>query len=223
VLHLYAVLHADVSLPADLVGLEGADVRAVSAGRLAGAVSEHAGEPPRPSEEAILRHAHVVERLMGAARAVLPARFGDGFRDEDALRSRLQGRAEELIAALEGVAGRVELSLRVVVREAAPREQEPVPGSGRDYMRRLRKRAEEESRRLRSIHEPLARLAVRSVVHRGGSGAVVLGAAYLVGRDEVDRLRDEVARLQAEHRELALVCTGPWPPYSFAEQTVEAA
>jgi len=42
-----------------------------------------------------------------------------------------------------------------------------------------------------------------------------LRAAYLVERPVVARFGSRVQRLQAEHPEAAVLCTGPWPPYSF--------
>jgi hypothetical protein len=43
----------------------------------------------------------------------------------------------------------------------------------------------------------------------------VLRAAYLVERANVARFRALVERLQQQHPEIAVLCTGPWPPYSF--------
>ena len=48
---------------------------------------------------------------------------------------------------------------------------------------------------------------------------LLLSAAYLVPRDGVDDFRGEVVKLERAHPDLALVCTGPWPPYSFAPRT----
>jgi hypothetical protein len=49
------------------------------------------------------------------------------------------------------------------------------------------------------------------------SGWELLRAAYLVDRDAVGGFTARVDALQREHPELAVLCTGPWPPYSFAE------
>jgi hypothetical protein len=44
-----------------------------------------------------------------------------------------------------------------------------------------------------------------------------LNAAYLVARADVAAFREAVARL--EHAPgVTVVCTGPWPPYSFATE-----
>jgi hypothetical protein len=46
----------------------------------------------------------------------------------------------------------------------------------------------------------------------------LLRASYLVEQTAVARFRGTVERLQREHPEAALLCTGPWPAYSFMEQ-----
>jgi hypothetical protein len=46
-------------------------------------------------------------------------------------------------------------------------------------------------------------------------GPELLRAAYLVDRREVPRFRATVERLQSAHPDAAILCTGPWPPYSF--------
>jgi Gas vesicle synthesis protein GvpL/GvpF len=63
------------------------------------------------------------------------------------------------------------------------------------------------------VHEALAALARDTVVRDGPD---LLRAAYLVDRDTVDAFVALVRRLQETHASLALLCTGPWPPYSFA-------
>jgi hypothetical protein len=43
-------------------------------------------------------------------------------------------------------------------------------------------------------------------------------SAYLVPRASVAAVRGLVDRFAAEHPEATVVCTGPWAPYSFAEE-----
>jgi hypothetical protein len=47
--------------------------------------------------------------------------------------------------------------------------------------------------------------------------AEALRAAYLVERGAVRGFTRLVARLDERHPELRLLCTGPWPPYSFVQ------
>ena len=45
---------------------------------------------------------------------------------------------------------------------------------------------------------------------------LLLSAAYLIPRTNLDAFRARVQRLDDQHPALTFVCTGPWPPYSFA-------
>jgi hypothetical protein len=143
--------------------------------------------------ESLWRYETVVEALM-CDRDLLPFRYGTRFEDTSAAARALQERRDELIRALDRVRGAVELSLRV----AAPaRDQE---GGGALAMR--------------AVHAPLSSLA-RASLRFAPRPSELLRAAYLVDRDEVERFVEQVARLQRSQPTLRLLCTGPWPPYSF--------
>ena len=51
-----------------------------------------------------------------------------------------------------------------------------------------------------------------------GESRDLLRAAYLVDRDGSAGFAAAVATHQRAHPHLRLLCTGPWPPYSFAER-----
>jgi hypothetical protein len=71
-----------------------------------------------------------------------------------------------------------------------------------------------QDRLVEELHEPLARLARESTLDRQGGE---LRAAYLVERERVPEFRELAQRVEASP-ELTVVCTGPWPPYSFASE-----
>ncbi len=52
---------------------------------------------------------------------------------------------------------------------------------------------------------------------------LVLSASYLVARADVPRFRAAVEEVERTRPDLTLVCTGPWPPYSFASIDGEGA
>jgi hypothetical protein len=62
------------------------------------------------------------------------------------------------------------------------------------------------------LHEPLARLAHEATLRQHGGE---LSAAYLVAREDAAAFQQAVARLERPP-DVMVVCTGPWPPYSFA-------
>jgi hypothetical protein len=208
VIYLYAIAEELDGLP-DVRGVGGTPLARRSVEDLDLVVSEHDGAELDASEEAVLAHARVVEALVERSAALLPARFGRGFRDEDALREAIEGRAASLREALAQVRGCVEVGVRVVAPEPTAA---PPATSGRAYMEALQARTEEAHR----LHEPLAALARAATRTVGATPRLLLSGAYLVEPGALDAFRRRVGELEARHPELTFVSTGPWPPYSFA-------
>lgn len=212
-IHLYAVVDGLSDLP-PLAGLAEAPLERLRIDDLDVVVSDSANDAAELSEDAVLRHALVVEELMQRSAAVLPGRLGQGFADEAALTHAVHADAERLQNALRQVRGCIEVGLRVLRPERANASERPVAGA--DYMRaRLAEERELESLAA-ELHEPLARLARASTRRSGQTPRLLVEAAYLVPLERLKPFRAEVARLESSRPELAFVCTGPWPPYSFA-------
>lgn len=211
-IYLYAILGEAVQ-PRPLPGLEDAIVETRHAGGLAVAVSEHQAQPDL-SNDAVLRHAQVVEVLSETGVAVLPARLGVAFADEASLQDAVAARQEELSAALDRVRGCAEIGLRVLSPEA--REQPETSLGGGEYMRARLRQATQREQLAETLHDALRLHARDSTERAGPGGPLLLDAAYLVPHDGVDAFAREVRKLERSHPELSLVCTGPWPPYSFA-------
>ncbi|MDX6656089.1 MAG: Gas vesicle synthesis protein GvpL/GvpF, partial [Solirubrobacteraceae bacterium] len=72
-------------------------------------------------------------------------------------------------------------------------------------------------RTLAALHEPLAAVAVAARRWPQRSPEELLRTSYLVDQPAVAQFRGAVESLQREHPETALLCTGPWPAYSFVE------
>jgi hypothetical protein len=83
----------------------------------------------------------------------------------------------------------------------------------------LLSRLERERRRREiaaRIHPPLARLARASATRTNPGNPGLFKAAYLVDEDQVEAFTGRIEHLQDELGGTTIVCTGPWPPYSFA-------
>jgi hypothetical protein len=160
--------------------------------------------------ESLWRHEELVESLM-ATRDLLPVRFGTMLTDADAVADAVGQRGVQLAGQLERVRGAVELAVRVEERLPAELPAES-SASGAEYLRARADRA----RAGRVVHEALAAISRDSTTLLGPE---LLRGAYLVERSAVERFVEHVRSLQAEHTALDLICTGPWPPYSFAERT----
>lgn len=161
-----------------------------------------------PDAAALWQHEERLERLM-AERPLLPVRFGTRVADEAAAAAAVAGRGPELMARLDQVRGAVELAVRVRIADPEP-EPAIVAASGAEYLHARTARTHAAD----AVREALDALARDS---RERSGDEPLRAAYLVDRGAIEDFVVRVRELQAEHPELAILCTGPWPPYSFAE------
>ena len=198
-IELYAITdHPTPPLP------QVAPLRLVATGDLA-AICAPAGDDG-VSADALWRHEAVVEALM-EQRDLLPVRYGTRFDDEDAAARAVEARRDDLAMALDRVRGAVELSLRVIEPGA------PQAGDGASYLRDRRR--QEDARR--ALHEPLAAVARAAMTRPSPDRSELLRAAYLVDRDAVEQVTGLIAQLQAANPTLRLLCTGPWPAYSFAE------
>jgi Gas vesicle synthesis protein GvpL/GvpF len=213
---LYAIADGPVDAPGGVEGVAASAVRAVGADGLVALVSEHE-RAPAVDEAALWAFDEVIESHMGD-RAVLPARFGSMVQDVAALQALLDGRRVELSAKLERVRGAVELGVRAGWRDlpggSAP---DPEP-TGTAYMldRVARnRRARDLAKRIDRVLAPLARATHCQVLARP---AVPVSAAYLVDRGRVGEFAAAVVELDAATEDAELVCTGPWPPYSFTEE-----
>jgi gas vesicle protein GvpL/GvpF len=210
VLYVYAFVEAPARMP-NVRGIDSVALETETAAGFEVVVSRHE-TTPEASEAAIMAHASVVEALVTANEAVLPARFGGIHADAEALRAAIAERAAELEAALARVRGCVELGVRALV----PSRQAVAAPSGAAYMRARLEQRQEAERLADELHAPLAALAREATRTVGATERLLLSAAYLVPEDAVAEFRGVVERLQAARPDLGLVCTGPWPAYSFA-------
>jgi hypothetical protein len=191
-------------------------------------------ERPTVSAEHLADHDAAVRRLAAAADAFLPARFGQTFRDETALRDAVAARATALAEALARVRGCVQMTLRWLHDPAAiPTEAErltasPVERSGDDarpaaggpgtrYLE-ARLAALEMEGALPEVEGDLAALRphVRAERLRRGGAPGLLGTAYhLVRRDVLAAYRGVLDALP-QPAPLRRQASGPWPNYAFA-------
>jgi Gas vesicle synthesis protein GvpL/GvpF len=191
-------------------GLAEAPLEGVRAGDLLAVVTRHDHAPGEPAPDALWAHEQVVERVM-ADRAVLPMRFGTTQPDEAALVEALMTRHDALRAALDRVRGRVEIGVRAVGGEGAPAAAE----TGREWLLGRLETSRRDERVASELHAPLAALAAAERRRAPAAPGEILRAAYLVDRDSLARFGAVVERLQSERPDVAILCTGPWPPYSF--------
>ena len=210
-IYVYAITESSAPVPTGS-GFGGAPLRLTRSASVAALYSTHQAVERSPQRESLLQHEHVVEAAMRQGPA-LPARFGTTFVSDDSLLLAVERAGDRLRRGLQRVRGCVELAVRV----GLPERRRAAPRDGRGYLQaKLADQREVEAISAATL-APLSELAVCARSEANRADGNVLRASYLVHKDEVDRFADEVRLLDDRHPGLWLSCTGPWPPYSFAE------
>lgn len=220
---LYAYAIGMSPEPPDVAGLRGAPLRTVGGpgGGPYAIVSEHGELPLGGEPEDLWVHEDVLEEAMKEG-PVLPMRLGSTFAGDGEFLQAMRERDGEFRRALRRVEGAVELGVRALLApmEAAGEPQRHQTGSGGSGTAYMLSRLEETKagRHLAlAIHQPLAELARASTWQFGGPDRRELISAYLVDHGAVDAFRARVEELE-RGADTAIVCTGPWPPYSFVTE-----
>ena len=237
-IYLYAIIdHPDISACVLSPGITGATVSTLAYAELAAVISRLEGDIVI-CEETLWLHEGIVEKLM-TEHTVLPVRLNTVVDDEQKLVAILAQNYQRLLADLERVRGKVELAVRVFWHGRSDRKadagamERKVPRSssgatiGRDYMgMRLQEERHQQIRRqcaqsvVQVIHGELSGLAAESDCKVLGTPEQVMTAAYLLNTDRVGAFGDRITELVGGHPELRILCTGPWPPYSFVQTRV---
>jgi Gas vesicle synthesis protein GvpL/GvpF len=239
-----------------LAGVAGTQVRTATGAGLTVLVSDV--DLAEFGEAALRRNLEDLDWLEGVARAhhavidaaskmfpVLPTRLATVYSSDETMAAVLDGRRQELLAAMRRVGGRVEWGVKAYAvpeseqPEAGRRQRAPAEGgapadaggrgAGLAYLKRRKEQlsARAESQRsaaagARAVHGHLSGHAAEASLHppqssqlSGDKRPMMLNAAYLVDADDGTGFVAEVAAVADEHPELDLNLTGPWPPYSF--------
>jgi hypothetical protein len=211
---VYGVVGADQTAVVG-TGIDEQPLRGVRDGRLMAIVTDHDAPGPDPDAATLDAYERTVQTLM-ESRAILPAPFGRVLDDDEDVRGMLRRRRRDLLARLDRVHGAVELGLSARWLAASDAARDPRMETGVAYLRdRLETR--QSARRLASELDPLTALArsIRRALSTRRDLPVL--DAYLVDSGRVSEFVALVAELGDRLDGVELVCTGPCPPYSFAD------
>jgi hypothetical protein len=228
-IYVYAIVDRP-DLPVPVVnGLEDVPIGLLSHRDIAAVTSLLSTGEVSTTEANLWRHEAVMDALM-AGRALLPVRFGTVL--ADGVENVLGAHYDSFVARLDRVRGHVELALRVFWGDPGTADTQEAHGStargissGQDYVAaRLSEYREREKNRTRAeecvgtIHSALSGMAARGTHRCLPSPRVLMTASYLVKSGEVTSFQRELEDLRVSHPTLRLVCTGPWPPFTFCAE-----
>lgn len=206
---------------------------AVALDRLIALVSEAAEDldSPETAQAAALAH-HALISAWHRQGTVLPVRLGTVFSSETALQAALAPKAAQLRAALDALSGKEEMVLTILPAAAPAPAAAPIApaATGADWLRarkavrdRGQARQTDRQQTLAGLQQALRSRGVPSLAApapRDGG----LRWHLLIARDDRAGL-DRWLAAQADLFDAAgldLTLDGPWPPYRFAAQAMEA-
>ena len=211
---------------ADANAASTAELRVVSAGKVAAVASPWAEVGRAAGEAELLDHHRIVQAVFEKV-PCLPARFGSVFAGESALQARLAARETDLATQLVRLGYRCELAITcawLIAEGEPPAAPLRVPASsGRAYLERGLDRARAQSAREARAQEIVTRLLGELAIELGAfqyrtcpRPAVAVSMSALVTRDEIAVLSSRIERLGKQLPDVTMVVQGPWAPYTFA-------
>jgi hypothetical protein len=234
--YVYGLVRADLVVPAELAGLDGAPVELVAHEGLGALVSAAPTGRPLGTREDLFAHERVVDTV-AADVTVLPMRFGSVIERPAVVDELLAPHLAELDAALADLDGHVQYSVKgryereVVLRDVVVADPEiaelrervhgvPEEASYQDRMRlgelvvgAIEERARREGGRM---HEMLSAQAAASVARPSTDPEQVLDSAFLVPRDRLHEFELAVDQLGTDLAgTVRFRLIGPVAPYDF--------
>jgi len=235
-------MREDGNLPGVCLPLDGGghSVRVVTEQGLAAAISQVLDPDIAPTVGRLQAFAAVVEALhavgpAGSARTVLPMRYGCLLPTEGRVVALLRERGPEFAAALDGVEGCAEMSVRAILDEdpiaaASPRARCDPPDASEGEAYLVSRKACYARQTLSA--QTAAALGERAVaVFRGlfvryvseysphpsrPYRVPILSLHFLVRRSHVESFR-RVFQVLERSESAKMLLSGPWPPYNFVQ------
>ena len=178
------------------IGMDDSEVYTLPYNDIAAVVSDSSLKEYELTEEYATRHEEVIRHVMEEY-AVVPVEFGTLIKNEKIL-SRLMAKTYDPVkACLKLVDNTVELGVKAVLNKKSVFD-----GS---------RRKECVSDILRSLKTKAKRVAIGDLF----SDRLILNAAFLVNKDNIDAFSDEVMKLQEKYSTLKFLYSGPWAPHNF--------
>jgi hypothetical protein len=241
--YVYGVIRAPARSRPKAKGINGKPLRVVKSDALGALVSEVPDRPLEAGREELLTHSGVLEKALEHG-AVLPMRFGVVMPDDSSVRKDLlEAHRPQLEAQLQEMDDKVEVNVKAlydeesILREVLAEDpevaklREAVQGAPEDatYYERIRLgelvAAAQTAKRETDEERILGRLAPHAVAVEAGQPIherMVVNASFLVSRDGLKKFDGALEQIAAEqHPRIGFKLTGPLPPHSFVELSVE--
>jgi Gas vesicle synthesis protein GvpL/GvpF len=209
-------------------GIDEAPVKLLKIENLALLISETDLDAVPVTKENALAHAAVVRSILDQT-TPLPFRFGT-LVTEQQLSNYISARKPALEKKLAHVRGCVEMSVKIIwevpsrksIANAGPQ------GAGTTFLAEKQReifggeqRAKQAAEISDWLREGVSGLTRDEQVTVRPSERLLLSAAHLVERVNIEQYRAQLGEARKNRPELHFLVSGPWPPYSFANIELE--
>lgn len=240
--YIYCIIDLEEDKPASNfgnIGIAESIVYTISYKDIAAAVSAIPFKHMESNLNDIMAHERVVEAAR-ETRTVLPVRFGVILKNEDGIKKLLASSYKDYKAKLSKFRGKDEIGIKVLLSKANLKKIESLveqseeirkikhemsasePGTTYFLKMRLEDAMKNEmmlriDKMVGEINDSLAKAVVDRRLLKNDVGEIVLNAAYLVERSNIQVFDAKIKELKEkfEKEGMTLHRSGPWAPYSF--------
>lgn len=241
--YLYCITGALQRPLKTIIGLDDSAVYLLQYKEIAAVLSEVTLGKIPVSHEGAMRHAAVINAIQGGQTA-LPVRYSSVFHDESAVLGFLKGRYAVFVSDLERLQDKVEMGLRVIVRDnksgdmkshwkrgirAGDHEAELFSfgvcsqlSSGEAYLQQRRAYYESQEKKdswgqeiVKACHQQFEGVCISHALDVRKSFSQGISLSYLIHKDTLAGFKERLNALVLRLTEFQFFCSGPWPPYHF--------
>lgn len=183
------------------IGIENNRVYIINYKDIAAVVSDASVKDYPVTEEYTRKHEKVASIVLKKC-SVVPAAFGQVFKNQRILRTLMKKVYKTLKESMKLVDNKVELGVKAILsKEIAEALDE-----------KKKKQFEEKAT---EIYSKLNKNADESVKGRLFSNRLILNSSFLVDKRKMKKFSNDIEMLSKKYKDMKISYSGPWPPYSF--------
>ena len=183
------------------IGIEKNRVYTINYKDIAAVVSDAPVKEYSVTEDYTRKHEKVARAVL-KNHSVVPAAFGQVFKNQKILRVLMRKAYKTLKESMKLVDNKTELGVKAILsREIAESLDE--------------KKKKQFEKKATEIFKKLNKNADESVKGRLFSKRLILNSSFLVDKRKIKGFSKEIETLSKKYRDMKISYSGPWPPYSF--------
>lgn len=188
------------------------------------------------SKESVYKHENVIECYMEQM-PLLPVRFNTLFKNKDELVSVLERYSLEIETNLLKVTDCIEMGVKALVKEESLKKQKNngnlkfdkgISKAKKYILDKFQEHKEsfylqEEYKAVgKQIFNLLEKYAKQGKAFPlTANSLLILNSAFLVQNNSLETFKEQFQKIKGKHNDLAFLLSGPWPPYSFIDFSIE--